>query len=180
MCFHSSRFEARINEDGGSILYEDQDTNLWNKELIEKGEYYLNLSSQGNQLSKYHLEAAIAYWHTHKEDTKQKWENILQLYNQLLQIEYSPIAALNRTFALAKANGKKGAIVEAEKLNLSDNHLYYTLLGNLYTDVDNVKALQHYQKALSLTNSNSDKATIERNMKLVKELSGFILQRWGG
>lgn len=86
MCFHSSRFEARINEDGGSILYEDQDTNLWNKELIDKGEYYLNLASKGDGLSKYHLEAAIAYWHTHKEDTEQKWENILQLYNQLLQI----------------------------------------------------------------------------------------------
>ena len=173
MCFHSSRFDARINEDGGNILYEDQDTSLWNKDLIDKGEYYLNLSSQGDKLSKYHLEAAIAYWHTHKEDTTQKWENILQLYNQLLQIEYSPIAALNRTFALAKANGKKEAIDEAEKLNLTDNHLYYTLLGNLYTDVDNEKALEHYQKALSLTNSHADKETIEKNMERVRETAGF-------
>jgi RNA polymerase sigma-70 factor (ECF subfamily) len=171
MCFHSSRFEARINEDGGSILYEEQDTRLWNDELIGKGEYYLNLASQGNQLSKYHLEAAIAYWHTHKQDTRQKWENILQLYNQLLQIDYSPIAALNRTFALAKANGKKEAIAEAEKLSLTDNHLYYTLLGNLYTDVDDTKALEHYQKALTLTNSNADKAIIERNIARVKVLS---------
>ena len=169
MCFHSSRFEARINEDGDSILYEDQDTSLWNKELIEKGEYYLNLASQGDHLSKYHLEAAIAYWHTHKEDTKEKWENILQLYNQLLQVEYSPVAALNRTFALAKANGKREAITEAEKLSLTDNHLYYTLLGNLYTDVDNTKALEHYEKALSLAQSNSDKATIQRNIERLKE-----------
>ena len=42
MCFHSSRFEARTNEDGENILYEDQDETLWNKELIEKGEYYLS------------------------------------------------------------------------------------------------------------------------------------------
>ncbi len=164
MCFHSSRFEARIAEDGSSILYEDQDANLWDKELIEKGEYFLDKASVGDTLSKYHLEAAIAYWHTHKEDTPQKWENILQLYNQLLQIEYSPIAALNRTFALAKANGKNEAIAEAEKLNLVDNHLYYTLLGNLYTDVDNVKALKHYQKALSLTGSNRDKAIIGKSI----------------
>jgi len=173
MCFHSSRFEARTNEDGSSILYEDQDATLWNKELIEKGEYYLNLASCGEKLSRYHLEAAIAYWHTHKEDTKEKWENILQLYNQLLQIEYSPIAALNRTFALAKANGKKEAIAEAEKFNLTENHLYYTLLGNLYTDVDNAKALAHYQKALSLTNSNSEKATIARNIERVKDMAGI-------
>ncbi len=170
MCFHSSRFEARTDEDGGAILYEDQDTALWNKELIEKGEYYLNRASCGDQLSKYHLEAAIAYWHTHKEDTKEKWENILQFYNQLLQIEYSPIAALNRTFALAKANGKKEAITEAEKLSLTDHHLYYMLLGNLYTDVDDAKAVEHYEKALHLTHSNSDKALIKRNIERVKGL----------
>jgi RNA polymerase sigma-70 factor (ECF subfamily) len=169
MCFHSSRFEARTDEDGAAILYDDQDTALWNRELIEKGEYYLNLSSRGNQLSKYHLEAAIAYWHTHKENTKEKWENILQLYNQLLQIEYSPIAALNRTFALAKANGKMEAITEAEKLSLPGNHLYYSLLGNLYTGVDDAKALTHYQKALALANSNSDKAIIEKNIERLED-----------
>jgi RNA polymerase sigma-70 factor (ECF subfamily) len=164
MCFHSSRFEARINQNGETVLYDDQDTNLWNKELIDKGEHYLNQASQGNQLSNYHLEAAIAYWHTHKEDTKEKWENILQLYNKLLQIEYSPIAALNRTFALAKANAKAEAIIEAEKLNLIDNHFYYSLLGNLYTDIDNTKALQHFRIALTLASSDTDKITITKNI----------------
>jgi len=107
MCFQSSRFGARHNQNGETILYQDQDTDLWNQELIAKGEYFLNQASQGDKISKYHLEAGIAYWHTIKADTKEKWGNILQLYNQLLLIEYSPIAALNRTYALAKANGKE-------------------------------------------------------------------------
>jgi RNA polymerase sigma factor (sigma-70 family) len=165
MCFHSSRFDARTNENGETVLYHDQDTSLWNKELIDKGIYYLHQASKGNKLSKYHLEAGIAYWHTQKEDTNQKWENILQLYNQLLQIEYSPIAALNRTFALAKADGKEPAIVEAEKLQLTDNHFYYSLLGYLYTDIDNVKALQHFKTALSLAHSGADKAVIAKNIE---------------
>ena len=170
MCFHSSRFEARTNQNGETILYQDQDTNLWNKELIDKGEHYLNQASQGNQLSKYHLEAAIAYWHTHKEDTKDKWENILQLYNKLLQIEYSPIAALNRTFALAKANGKTKAIIEAEKLHLTDNQFYYSLLGTLYTDIDNDKALQNFRSALILANSDAEKTIIKNNVdELIKK-----------
>ncbi len=170
MSFHSSRFEARENENGEIILYEDQDTNLWNKELIKQGEYFLNQASQGNQLSKYHLEAAIAYWHTYKNDTVEKWENILQLYNRLLQIEYSPIAALNRTYALAKANGKEHAITEAEKLDLRGNHLYHSLLGNLYTDFDNVKALEHFQTSLKLAKSTADKFTITKNInKLIEE-----------
>lgn len=172
MCFHSSRFETRTNENGEMILYQDQDATLWNQELISKGEYYLNQASQGNQLSRYHLEAAIAYWHTHKNEPPEKWENILQLYNQLLQIEYSPIAALNRTYALAKANGREQAIIEAEKINLKDNHLYHSLLGNLYTNIDNTKALQHFQVAINLAKSATDKTTIT---KAIDMLTGSIM-----
>ena len=160
MCFHSSRFEARTKNNGEIILYQDQDESLWNKELIDKGEYYLNLSSRGFSVSKYHLEAGIAYWHTIKADTKEKWENILQLYNQLLQIEYSPIAALNRTYAIAKARQKAEAIAEAEKLNLSDNHLYHLLLGELYLNIDNSKSISHYKTALKLAKLTTDKAFI--------------------
>jgi RNA polymerase sigma factor (sigma-70 family) len=165
MCFHSSRFDARINPQGDLVLYEEQDERLWNKELIDRGEYYLNKASTGSKLSKYHLEAAIAYWHTQKNDSREKWENILQLYNRLLQIEYSPIAALNRTYALSKANGKKEAIIEAEKLQLPGNHLYHSLLGNLYTNVDNTKASQHLHSALTLAKTHTDKVIIEANIQ---------------
>lgn len=168
MCFHSSRFDARTNSDGETILYQNQDETLWNQELIEKGTYFLGKASTGNTLTKYHLEAGIAYWHTQKEDSAQKWENILQLYNQLLILEYSPIAALNRTFALAKTNGKQTAIIEAEKLNLTENHFYYSLLGNLYTDIDNKKAVEHFEKALQLASSVSDKNIIKQNIGKLK------------
>lgn len=167
MCFHSSRFDARTNENGEMILYQDQDETLWNRELIDQGAFFLNRASVGNELSKYHLEAGIAYWHTHKEDSNEKWENILLLYNHLLILEYSPIAALNRTFALARTNGKMEAIIEAQKLNLTDNHFYYSLLGSLYTDVDNVKAVQNFESALKLASSAADKAMVRKNLDLL-------------
>lgn len=164
MCFHSSRFEARTTENGEIILYQDQDESLWNQELIDKGTYFLSQSSTGNTLSKYHLEAGIAYWHTQKKDTAEKWEHILELYNNLIILEYSPIVALNRTYVLSKVIGKQGAIVEAEKLQLTDNHFYYSLLGNLYSGYDNQKALQHFQTAFGLAKTNSDKNIINKNM----------------
>jgi len=165
MCFHASRFNARIAQNGELVLYEDQDVSLWNAELIRRGIYFLNRSASGNKISKYHLEAAVAYWHTHKEDTKEKWENILQLYNQLLQIEYSPVAALNRTYALSKASGKQQAIVEAEKLKLVDNHFYFALLGELYSGIDNSKAKEHFLKAYSLAKTENDKKMIQKKIQ---------------
>lgn len=164
MYFHSSRFEARTNADGETILYEDQDESLWDQQHIEKGIYYLNKASRGIELTRYHLEAGIAYWHTLKEDIPEKWEEILQLYNSLLILEYSPIAALNRTYALSKARGKLAAIVEAEKLDLVTNHFYYSLLGNLYTDIDNKLALQHFERAYDLATSPIDKATVNNHI----------------
>jgi RNA polymerase sigma-70 factor (ECF subfamily) len=165
MCFHSSRFEARTGSDGETVLYQDQNEALWDEELIRTGEYFLNQASVGSQLSKYHLEAGIAYWHTIKNDTPEKWENILQFYNQLLLIEYSPMAALNRTYALFKARGKQVAITEAEKLDLSGNHLYHSLLGELYTDIHSSKAELHFRTALSLAKSKADQSIIAKKIE---------------
>jgi len=165
MCFHASRFDARKNENGEIVLYQDQDESLWNQELIAKGIYYFKQASQGDKISKYHLEAGVAYWHTIKADTKEKWENILQLYNQLLQIAYSPIAALNRTYALSKANGKAAAIAAAEKLKLTGNQYYFTLLGELYKEIDDKKAKLNFEKALELAKTKSDKQIIQQQIE---------------
>lgn len=164
MCFHASRFDARMDKDGQLILYEDQDVNLWNTDLISKGGYFLNAAASGEKISKYHLEAGIAYWNTIRPDTKDKWDHILQLYNRLLQLEYSPIAALNRTYALSKANGKEEAIREAEKLELKDNHFYFLLLGELYRNVDKAKAKKNFEKASSLARTQAEKQTIQKKI----------------
>jgi RNA polymerase sigma-70 factor (ECF subfamily) len=115
-------------------------------------------------LSKYHIQAAIAFWSTQKADTKEKWKNVLQLYNQLLQIEYSPIAALNRTYALSKTAGKEAAIIEAEKLKLTTNHFYYALLGELYTGIDDNTARQNFQNALALARTQTDMQAIQKKI----------------
>src|SRR5579863_613265 len=169
MCFHSSRFEARFNKKGETVLYDEQDTGLWNPELISQGGYYLKRSANGDLVSKYHLEAGIAYWSTQKPDTKEKWENVLQLYNRLLQIQYSPIAALNRTYALSKANSREEAIAEAEKLKLVENPFYFGLLGELWLDIDKKKSIENYKKALSLAKTETGRQAIQAKLDKITE-----------
>ncbi|WP_323053912.1 RNA polymerase sigma factor [Galbibacter sp. EGI 63066] len=167
MCFQSSRLEARTNDKGETILFDEQDKNLWDKSLIEKGNYYLVNACTGNDISKFHLEAGIAYWHTTPVD-KNKWQHILQLYNQLIQIEYSPVIALNRTFAFAKVYGCEKAIIEAEKLNLTESNYYHKLLGYLYAELVIDKAIDHYEQAIQLTKSKTEKQTIKREIEQLK------------
>ena len=165
MCFHSSRLEARTNTMGETILYEAQDRLQWDEALIEKGNCFLIKSAQGQEISKYHLEASIAYWHSTRIENTNKWDSILHLYNRSLQMEYSPIAALNRTFALAKVVGNEKAINEALKLELNENHFYHSLLGYLYADFDKEKAISHFGAALKLAKSINDKLTIENYLR---------------
>jgi RNA polymerase sigma factor (sigma-70 family) len=164
MCFHVSRLDARKNTGGEMVLYQDQDAGLWDRELILKGAEYLHRASTGNRLSRYHLEATIAYWHTIKEDSAEKWENILQLYNQLLRIQYSPVAALNRTYALSKRRGNEYAIREAEKLQLHSNQYYFALLGELYSSVDTARSKFNFEKALSMAKTNAEKQALQKKL----------------
>lgn len=58
MCFHSSRFQARSNQLGEQVLYEEQNRDLWDEELMEKGNHFLIESAKGKEVTKYHLEAS--------------------------------------------------------------------------------------------------------------------------
>jgi predicted RNA polymerase sigma factor len=164
MCFHASRFNARTTNEERVVLYEQQNEELWDTALINQGVYFLSQSAVGNEITSYHLEARIAYWHCIKEDTQEKWENILQLYNQLLTINYSPSVALNRTFALYKADGPQVALVEAEKLKLENNHFYYMLLGELYSHIDKQQAKMNFEKAYGMAKTETERAGIRERI----------------
>jgi RNA polymerase sigma factor (sigma-70 family) len=167
MCFHASRFNARQSNENPVILYEEQNEELWDSELIGRGLHFLNLSACGKEITSYHLEARIACWHCMKDDTKEKWEDILHLYDQLLLINYSSGAALNRAFAVYKTKGAGTALAEAEKLKLENNHFYYLLLGELYKNLDASKAKDQLQKAYSLARTQTEKQKIREKIDLL-------------
>jgi len=166
MCFHASRFEARTmaSDSGALILYDQQDESKWDQAMISRGLHYLDLSAHGDELSSYHLEARIASWHCTKEDTPEKWQDILQLYDRLLQLNYSPSAALNRIYALYKVGGKSVALEAAEKLNWENNHFYFLLLAELNSGIDNAKARANFQRAYALAGTQTEKQGIQEKL----------------
>jgi RNA polymerase sigma factor (sigma-70 family) len=164
MCFHASRLDARQSSDGGVVLYGDQDRNLWDKELVEKGFYYLQQASKWEVTSTYYLEASIAYWHTVEDSLPDKWSCVLRLYDVLITFDHSAVIALNRILALSKVDGVERAIVEAEKIDLSGNHLYFLLLAELYRGRDEEKVKRFLKEALSLCKSKAGRKLIMKKI----------------
>ncbi|ODS86268.1 MAG: RNA polymerase subunit sigma [Cytophagaceae bacterium SCN 52-12] len=168
MCYQSSRLDARIDPQGRVILFDEQDKTLWDHSLIAKGHYYLVNACTGDEVSRYHLEAGIAYWHTAPAG-ENKWQHILQLYDQLMLVEYAPVTVLSRVFAFSRVYGPEEGIREAGKLDLADNADYHALLGFLYAGTDACKAIAHYRQAIERSKSKAEKETLRREMERLRE-----------
>jgi RNA polymerase sigma factor (sigma-70 family) len=171
MCFHAARLDARLDDNGYIILLKEQDRSKWDKSLIIKGYEYLNESSEGDELSEYHLEAGIAANHASASSfADTDWENVYKLYNMLVKIHPSPITYLNRAIVIGQISGPKAAIEELEKIkDLDTYYLYHTTLAEFYSQLkQNPSALKHLNTALKLTKSKAEKKLIEDRIEKIK------------
>lgn len=165
MNFQASRLKARKDANGNEILYDKQDPAIWDQAMITTGAYHLHKASSGSILTAYHLEAAIAYWYTQHQSTPEKWQHILQLYDQLLVVQYSPVAALNRIVAFSKLHGHSAAIEEAEKLHLENNPQYHLLLGELYSSINKDNAKAYFVRAAVLLQRDEDRKYVHNKIE---------------
>jgi RNA polymerase sigma-70 factor (ECF subfamily) len=174
MCFHASRFNSRLDDNNSIILLAQQDRTKWNEELIRIGSGYLNLSSQGNTISVYHIESAIAAEHSLTKNFKDtNWNSLLQLYDLLLKVKPSPIVELNRAIVLAELGKVEPAIeriLSIEKIDnlLASHYIYSAVLGDLYKRAnDPSKATEYLLEALNLITSDAEKKLIIKKLEEV-------------
>lgn len=177
MCFQASRFESRLDENNTIILLQQQDRSTWNRELIQRGYYYLNHSSQGDQLTIYHIESAIAAEHCMAASFEQtNWQRMLYLYDLLLEQKPTPTVQLNRAVVLAQLGqataGIRGIweIEEIDKL-INTQYLYGAVLGDLYLKVNDGKNARRFLTlAFGLTTSQAEKKLIMEKIKEVEKI----------
>ncbi|MFZ1806317.1 MAG: sigma-70 family RNA polymerase sigma factor [Cyclobacteriaceae bacterium] len=166
MLFNLSRFEARFTEEGDLIDLEHQNRSTWNSEMIQVASHYL-YESKTKQLSKYHIEATIAYLHCSAESfEKTDWKKIVSLYQQLSLINESPFIKLNLAIAKFYAGNISEALSEMNELGaimfIHNYHLYHVALGKMLDKKSKQSlAIQHYQKAIGLTNHQPEKKYIQ-------------------
>ncbi len=171
MCYHTSRFNSRLDDKGMIILLKDQDRSQWNKFLITKGNEYMERSASGTNVSDLHLEAAIASIHAnamHYEQTD--WKSILRLYDVLLSRTDNPMVSLNRAVVCAEVQGFETAISLLEEMKgLTENCYYNTSLAEMYLNIGNkTEAKKLLGKALSLTSSNAEIELIRKKINLCR------------
>jgi RNA polymerase sigma-70 factor, ECF subfamily len=159
-----SRSAARTGPDGGMVLLPDQDRGQWDRDLIAEGQAIVRACLRRNQPGPYQIQAAISAVHSDAATAADTdWGQILQLYDQLLALAPSPVAALNRAVAVAEVHGPAAALAGLEDLDLDGYYLFHAvradLLRRLGRDRDAALA---YDAAIAGTANAAERAFLER------------------
>lgn len=167
MLFHASRFPARRAGGPEVLLLSDQDRSLWDRERIASGFDHFDRAASGDELTHFHVEAAIAAVHVQARSFEETdWAALVGLYDQLLEVRPSPIAALNRGVALAKQLGPAAGLAAVEQLSrdprLAGYPLMPSVLGDFWLELgEHEKASQCFDRALAMPLSIPERALIE-------------------
>jgi RNA polymerase sigma-70 factor (ECF subfamily) len=168
-CFQTSRLQARLDDRGNIILLKYQDRTKWYQPLIQKGYYYMDRAvTEPFETSVYHLEAAIASLHASAgtfEETD--WKNIYFLYDQLYDLQPTPVIALNKAIASAYAHDKIHALEQLKQIKgLENYYLYHTSIGEVYYELGNRSAARkYYEAALRLTASKQEQQLLRSKIE---------------
>lgn len=171
MCFHAARFDARIDQDDSLVLLEEQDRNLWNKNLISQGMQFLMQSATGDAVTPYHLEAAIAAEHCLAPDFGQtNWNKIRDYYIALERLKPSSVIKLNLAIITGKIEGPFSAIKalhDLEHLKALENYYpLYASLGEFYfQNGEKDQAVSYFERARELARAAPVKAVFDRKIR---------------
>ena len=103
------------------------------------------------------------------------WGQIVQLYDQLLSLDPSPIVALNRAVALAEVDGPGAALTLVDGLDLDGYHLFHAIRANLLRRLGrDAEAALAYDAAIARTENATERAFLQRSRQALVE------PRWPG
>lgn len=163
-----ARRATRIDDDGVPILLEDQDRSAWDRNKIERGMRALGAAVSLGPVGPIGLQAAIAALHAGAPSfADTEWPRIVRTYDMLLEINPSPVIALNRAAALSYAADPQTALAEVDQLEGElDGYLYFhsaraDLLDRLGQPVE---AKAAFERALDCDPAPAERAFVERRL----------------
>ena len=115
---------------GDLVLLSEQDRTLWDESKIDEGRALLRICLARNRPGTYQLQAAINAVHSNSA-ARTDWQQILELYDQLMCIAPSAVVALNRAVAVAEVHGVVRALELVDTIDLPKYHLYHAVRADL-------------------------------------------------
>jgi RNA polymerase sigma factor (sigma-70 family) len=171
MLLNAARNPTRLDGAGNLLRLQQQDRTRWNKSMIARGMFHFAKSAAGNELSEYHLQAAIAACHCAAKDYESTdWQKILSLYDRLIELDQSPVVGLNRAVAIANIHGPKAGLEAVRRVRelskLSSYYLLYAVLGEFEMKSGNRQAAaEQFRRSFELAETKSERAFLLKRLQ---------------
>jgi RNA polymerase sigma-70 factor (ECF subfamily) len=137
---------------------------------MSEGFYWLDRAASGDEMTVYHLEAAIAAAHAGAENfASTDWPYVLAIYDDLYRLRPTPVIALNRCVALGRVEGPRAAIEAIESMpdreSLARYFPAHAALGALWQELgDHREAIKHFRGAMECSCSDAEKRFLEEKL----------------
>ncbi len=169
MLLNAARTATRLDSEGHLLRLKEQDRAQWDREMIARGMSHFARSGVGEEVTPYHLEAAIAACHCTAADYEATdWRRILSLYDQLMSIDPSPVVALNRAVAVANVHGPEAGwrAVHAIDKKLESYYLLHAVKGELALRLNRADAAaENFRRAFALAETKSERAFLSERLQ---------------
>ena len=169
MLLIESRRAARVSAAGDLVRLSDQDRRHWNRALIREGQALVRRCLARNQPGPYQIQAAINAVHSDAPTAAETdWRQILLLYDQLMTVAPTPVAALNRAVAVAEVEGPHPALTLVDALDLDRYYLFHAIRADLLRRLGrSSEAARAYEAAIERCENAAERLFLERRRSLV-------------
>ena len=171
MLLHSARFEARLDTHGAIILLDAQDRTRWDWTKIKEAMRWMAASTETTEVSRYHIESAIAWEHCRASTFESiDWNRVVELYRSLEELCSSPMIQLNRAIATSYAVGPSAAMQQLIAMDDKDRDRvrpwWDCALADVHLRLGNrAEALAHYLDAVALSTNEGHRAMIQHKIR---------------
>jgi RNA polymerase sigma-70 factor (ECF subfamily) len=156
MLHAEARRDARRNAEGEYVPLAEQDPGRWDAASVAEAEELLSRASRMGATGRYQLEAALQSAHVVRRMTgRADWPAIERIYDALLAMTGSPVAAINRAVAVAENRGAAAGLAALDALcgdiRLRDYQPYWAARAGLMARAGDVEGAEEaYQRAIGL------------------------------
>jgi RNA polymerase sigma factor (sigma-70 family) len=171
MLLNAARTPSRVDADGNLLRLQDQDRARWDQAMIAQGMRHFAQSAAGVEITEYHLQAGIAACHCAAKDYESTdWQQILSLYDHLVEFDDSPVVALNRAIVIANIHGPAAGMEAVNAIKGKDKlesyYLLYAVLGEFESRLnDPLAAAGYFRKSLQLAETKSEQQFLSKRFR---------------
>jgi RNA polymerase sigma-70 factor (ECF subfamily) len=160
----AARLSTRVGPDGVAQLLDDQPRQQWDRGLIALGLAHLERSARGEELTVWHLRAEIASLHAlASSSAATDWARIVGIYDNLLELDPSPVVQLARAVAIGRAEGAAAGLAALPEIEGSP---YCEAARGVFLSEQGRgdEARRHFEKAMALARTEPERRLMAKRL----------------